>query len=168
VANDILIKAYLTHRAALIDCAVPVVGSRFRAEDVVQDAYFKLNDVVQEEAIRQPVSYLFRLVRNLAIDRARRITLELRHGAGEEVPVFAAALEPSPEQALAGREMIRMLELALAELPDRTRTVFEMNRVGGYSVEQIARSLDVSQSLVYSLLRDAMTHCRARVFGSDQ
>ena len=72
VAEDGKLRLYLAHRAALIDTAAPIVGCRSRAEDVVQDAYLKLDD--DTPGIRNPLSYMFRLVRNLAIDRARRLS----------------------------------------------------------------------------------------------
>lgn len=165
--GDSLLKMYLAHRVALVDVVAPIVGCRFRAEDVVQDAYLKLSESKIEADIRQPVSYLFRLVRNLAIDRARRLALEVRRGADAEVPIAAPAPDPSPEETLAARDMLRALERALRELPDRTRLVFEMSRVSGYSTEQIAQALGISVSLVYLLLRDAMTHCRKRLFDTD-
>lgn len=161
-----LVSAYLAHRAALVDVARPIVGCRFRAEDVVQDAYLRLAETRGGDDIRQPVSYLFRLVRNLAIDRARRLALEMRLGAGEEVPQAVPAALASPEDTLAARDALRRLELALVELPDRTRLVFEMNRIDGQPVERIAAALGISASLVYQLLRDAMTHCRDRLFGA--
>jgi RNA polymerase sigma factor (sigma-70 family) len=165
--DNVLVKTYLMHRTALVDTAAPIVGCRFRAEDVVQDAYLRLAQATLEAEVRQPASYLFRLVRNLAVDRARRLALEGRYGASERVPLSAPAADPSPEEALAARELLRGLERALAELPDRTRLVFEMNRVGGYSVEQVSRTLGISTSLTYLLLRDAMTHCRDRLIAAD-
>jgi RNA polymerase sigma factor (sigma-70 family) len=164
--DDILTKTFMLHRAALVAAAAPIVGSRSHAEDVVQDAYVKLSEPVAADEIRQPVSYLFRLVRNLAIDRARRVAIEIRYGAKEPVPFSVAADEPTPEEALAARDMLRALEQALTELPDRTRTVFEMSRVGGHSVPHIARALGISERLVYLLLRDAMSHCRERLFST--
>jgi RNA polymerase sigma factor (sigma-70 family) len=166
VYDNVLVKTYLTHRAALVETAAPIVGCRFRAEDVVQDVYLRLTQSTAEAEIRQPASYLFRLVRNLAVDRARRLALERRYGANEPVRLSAPAADPSPEDALVARELLRGLEQALAELPDRTRLAFEMNRVGGYSVEHVSRTLGISTSLTYLLLRDAMTHCRDRLFAA--
>ncbi len=164
VADDTLTRTFLLHRAALVAAAAPIVGSRSHAEDVVQDAYVKLSEPTSAGDIRQPVAYLFRLVRNLAIDRARRVALEIRYGAREPVPLTALAGEPSPEEIVAARDMLRALEAALAELPERTRSVFEMNRVGGHSPARIAAALGISERLVYLLLRDAMSHCRRRLF----
>jgi RNA polymerase sigma-70 factor (ECF subfamily) len=158
-----LVAAYLAHHAALVDSIAPIVGCRLRAEDVVQDVWIKLTEAPPEAEIRQPASYLFRLVRNLAIDHVRRLGLEVRHGAGEEVPVSAPSADPSPEQAVIDRDMLRALAAALAELPERTRLVFEMNRIGGYSVAEIAAALDLSAGFVYRLLREATAHCAKRL-----
>ena len=156
-------KAYLANHAALVDSAAPIVGCRHRAEEVVQDAWIRLAETPPRGEIERPASYLFRLVRNLAIDQARRIGLELRHGAAEEVPLSAASAAPSPEQSAIDQDMLRTLAAVLAELPVRTRLVFEMNRIGGQSVAEIATSLDLSQGFVYRLLREATAHCTKRL-----
>lgn len=162
--EDGKLTLYLAHRAALVDAAAPIVGCRSRAEDVVQDAYLKLNETTLDDGVRHPLSYLFRLVRNLAIDRARRLALEIRHGAREEIPEAAASDQPSPEQNAVARDTLRKLEHALAALPPRTRRVFEMHRMEGRPVDDIAACLGISSRTVYALLADAMTHCRERLF----
>jgi RNA polymerase sigma-70 factor (ECF subfamily) len=162
--DNALVTAYLTHRAALVDSVAPILGCRFRAEDVVQDAWLKLTEAPDSADIRQPVSYLFRLVRNLAIDRARRLSLEIHYGAKEAVPLSARSGDASPEQTVIARDMLRALERVLAELPDRTRLVFEMHRISGHSVEEIAQALDLSTGFVYRLLREATTHCSKRLY----
>lgn len=158
-----LLEAYLLNRASLVAQAASIVGSRMAAEDVVQDAYIVIRDRTPAGPVRAPRPYLHRLVRNLALDRVRSAAMERRHGAGEAVPDDAPADRPSPEDEALGRDMVRRLEAALAELPERTRMVFEMSRVGDLSAEEIAGRLDVSTSLVYLLLRDAMSHCRERL-----
>lgn len=155
--------AYLSNHAALVDSIAPLLGCRLRAEDVVQDVWIKLTEAPPEAEIQRPVSYLFRLVRNLAIDHVRRLGLEVRYGANEEVPLTAPSAEPTPEQAAIDQEMLRALALVLAELPERTRLVFEMNRVGGHSVAEIATAFDVSPGFIYRLLREATIHCSRRL-----
>ncbi|MBO6753108.1 MAG: hypothetical protein JJ903_08525, partial [Spongiibacter sp.] len=38
---DQKLKTYMTHRAALVDYATPIIGCRARAEDIVQDAFLR-------------------------------------------------------------------------------------------------------------------------------
>ena len=76
---------YAAHRRVLIDAAQGVLGCRARAEDVVHDAFLKLWESGERHAIEDPLRYLFRMVRNLAIDRLRRQNLEGRYSADEEL-----------------------------------------------------------------------------------
>jgi RNA polymerase sigma factor (sigma-70 family) len=145
-----LMAAYLTHHAALVDSIAPIMGCRLRAEDVVQDVWIKVTESPPEAEIRQPASYLFRLVRNLAM------------------PLSVPSADPSPEQAAIDRDILRTLSAVLAELPERTRLVFEMNRIGGHSVAEIAAALDLSAGFVYRLLREATAHCAKRLHATWQ
>lgn len=166
MGDDELLLAYRAHRAALVEVAARVLGCRARAEDVVQDAYLKLVDRTAEgrEEIQQPAAFLFRMIRNLAIDRVRRLALERRYGAGEAEPEAAPDSAPTPEAVSIARDQLRLLDRALAELPARTRLVFEMSRIAEMPAGEIARALSISERLVFQLLRDAMTHCRGRLF----
>lgn len=74
--DDPRLKLFLDHRATLVDYATPIVGDRMRAEDVVQEAYIRFAPGAADGAaagrVAQPVGYLYRIVRNLALDVTRR------------------------------------------------------------------------------------------------
>jgi len=73
---DEKLQLYLAHRAALLDYAAPIVGCRARAEDVVQEAWLRFSRQQDDADIRHPASYLYRIVRNLALDQTRRTATE--------------------------------------------------------------------------------------------
>ncbi|MCS4064264.1 MULTISPECIES: sigma factor [Pseudomonas] len=73
---DEKLQFYLAHRAALLDYAAPIVGCRARAEDVVQEAWLRFSRQQDDADIRHPASYLYRIVRNLALDQTRRTATE--------------------------------------------------------------------------------------------
>ena len=163
-------ELFLTHRAALIDYATPIVGDKARAEDVVQDAYIRFVAAGKETAgseppdeggrIAHPVAYLYRIVRNLAFDwKRRRITEDAVPDPAilDQVPATMA----SPEREALYRDELRVVAQALAELPERTRMAFEMHRLGGKTLREIATRLNISVGLAHQLVRDAMTHCAA-------
>lgn len=155
------LELYLAHRTALIDYAVPIVGSRPRAEDVVQEAWLRFAAAGERESgpIQQPVGYLYRIVRNLAVDWVRRVAAE---SSGDVLDQMAADA-PSPEQHALYRDELRVVERALAELPQRTRIAFEMHRFGNRTLTDIARHLGISVGLVHQLVREAVTHCANRL-----
>jgi len=162
--DDSKLRLYLTHRAALVEYATPIVGDRMRAEDVVQEAYMRFVPTTGEATtIRQPAAYLYRIVRNLAYDLRRRLSADTRR---DDVQSFLAATmpdAPSPEEAALQREELRLVEAALAELPDNMHRAFEMYRVGGYTLQEIADHLGVSVASVGRWTQDALAHVARRL-----
>ena len=155
--------AFLTHRAALVKSVTSIVGSHSCAEDVVQDGFIKFIEARREGEVRHPVAFLFRTVRNLAVDRWRRLTLEVRTGAGREVPEATQSPVASPEETVIQRDELRTVAAALRELPEPCRRAFALHRVGGYTHEEIAQTLGVSPSMVDKYIRQALTRCRMRL-----
>lgn len=148
---------YLAHRAALVEYATPILGSRETAEDIVQEAFFKFVPATALSGVpSQPVAYLYRIVRNLSFDFLRRRTFESRQHA-EDAPDWAMPrAESSPEQKALFCDEIRAITAALAKMPMETRIAVEMHRFGGYKLEDIALHLGVSVATVHRMIRSAM------------
>jgi RNA polymerase sigma-70 factor (ECF subfamily) len=154
---------YLAHRTALVDYATPIVGCRARAEDVVQESYVRFVRRPSPGAeVHTPIAYLYRVVRNLALDCLRHMSLEgppLSDEAMQHIPSASA----TPEGEALYRDQLRVLGDALQELPARTRRAFELHRLHGHTQQQIAAELDISVGLVNLLIDDALTHCAERL-----
>lgn len=150
------LDVYLAHRAALIDYAAPIVGGRAAAEDIVQDAFIRLRD----RRMRHPVAYLYRMVRNLALDTVRSSGKPA--GSLPDVGEMPAPL-PTPEQAAQDREQLQVLAEALAELPERTRTAFVMHRLEGRSLQEVADHLGISVVRAHQLVKTALRHGMRRL-----
>ena len=158
--NNERLQLYLMHRHALVDYAAPIVGCRSKAEDVVQDAWLRFSQGADNLIpLRQPVGYLYRIVRNLAFDLNRRVTLENRHTSRDELLDEHASNAPSPEQEALHLDELRKLQHALSRLPERTRQAFVLHRLQGLTFQQIGAQLGISVSLAHQLVRDALTYC---------
>ncbi|WP_370637513.1 RNA polymerase factor sigma-70 [Cupriavidus sp. AU9028] len=161
--GETLLELFLQNRRALVGAAARIVGSRDQAEDVVQDAYLRLCSVGDNPSIRCRLSYLFQVVRNLAIDYCRRQTLEQRWMAPEDDGINVSSPGTSPDVIAMDRQALCALAGALAELPERTQRAFQMCRLQGMTQKEIATALGVSPTLVNFMVRDACIHCRARL-----
>lgn len=165
---------YLGHRKALIDHAAPILGCRHRAEDVVQDAWFRF--AAAETALSLPeaapaaggrraalTGYLFRIVRNLALDGYRRLCLERRLFAPESQIELAQAMAPSPEAELMARQELRRVARALDRMPARMRVALRMHRLDGARLREIAAHLGISITRAHELVAEGIERCaRAR------
>ena len=166
MAHDKPLTLYLTHRGDLVNYASGIVGDRAQAEDVVQEAWLRFDSAAERNAtVKDPLSYLYRIVRNLAVDGLRRIVREDRvmDRSADEHLATAADQQPSPECEAVARAELRLLSEAMAELPERTRVALEMQRLGGYKLKDIAAHLNVSTTVVHHMIADGLAHCRRRV-----
>lgn len=157
-----MLSLYLAHRPALVNYASGIVGDRAQAEDVVQEAWLRFGAATQARTLEEPLGYLYRIVRNLALDGRRRVGREA--SAGETAGLRKQADDrPSPETQVVAREELRALAEAMAELPERTRIALEMHRFSGYKLKEIAAHLGISVTVAHEIIAAGIAHCRRRV-----
>jgi RNA polymerase sigma factor (sigma-70 family) len=162
-----LISIFMEKRSRLIQTATRIIGCQCLAEDIVQETMLKICEGGFEQEVKSPAAYLFRMVRNLAIDCSRRRGREMGLGAAEEDGGELISSCPCPEETMARCQALRIVAAALQELPERTRHAFEMHRIGGVSQRDIATELRVSPTLVNFMVRDAHNHCRAKLIDGE-
>lgn len=156
---------FIEHRGSLIAYATAIVGSRAQAEDLVQEAWVRLEEAAQQRFVSEPLAYLYRIIRNLATDRQRDGARErrlLEQGNGN-APALSGTPSASPETIALYKDELRALEAALSELPKRTRVAVEMHRLGGYKLREIAAFLNISLPLAHRLVAEGLEHCRNRM-----
>lgn len=143
-------------------------GSAAMADDIMQDAWVRLvgpsgSRPVDDEAIRRPVAYLYRVVANLIVDRQRQSASQQRCETTQAIPEDLASNLPSPFQVVAGQQEYAILQQAIRELPDRCRQVFLLYRAQNMTMQQVAAKLGLSPKTVENHLAHAMLHCRRRL-----
>ena len=154
---------FATHRQTFIRIAEKIIGCRSQAEDIVHDAFIRTLEANRQKTIGSRAGYITRIVKNLAIDRYRRKSVETRFLDDRGRHPALAAEPAQPENINIHRQTLQAVAAALAELPDRTRWAFEMHRIRGLSQKEIARILGVSPTLVNFMIRDALVHCRNKL-----
>ncbi|WP_176057737.1 RNA polymerase factor sigma-70 [Paraburkholderia sp. BCC1876] len=154
-----LLDVLIDNRPMLVDLACSFVGCASLAEDVVHDVFIKLVDFRDQEAVRQPVAYVTRMVHNASVDASRRQSQEGTYHADQDHGLHVPSPEPSPEAALLMRDTLRHVYNALEQLPPRSRAAFEMVRLREETLQNTARALDVSPTRVHVMVRDAERHC---------
>ncbi len=138
------------------------------ADDVMQDAWLKLSDLTRAPgfdgaSVRNPLSYLRRIIANLVVDRQRQAAAQARRISPGELPLDAGSDAPSAFQVLAGRQEIAIVQAAIAELPDKCRQVILLYRGHDLTMQQVADRLGISPRTVENHLAKAMSHCRRRL-----
>ncbi|MDR7030776.1 sigma-70 family RNA polymerase sigma factor [Rhizobium rosettiformans] len=151
------IAVFLEHRPALVKHAAQLLGSRDQAEDVVQDAFLRLKSVdANEYAPQQILSYLYSIVRNLALDQLKRRKVETR-GRELDPPFWILPQNPgSPEESVLLADQARVASETLDALPPETRRAIELYRIEGWTLEAIASELNISIATTHRMIRSGM------------
>ena len=124
------------------------------ADDLVQEAWIRLECYRREQPVDQPEAFLMRAALNLSIDAHRT-----RKTRGEEVMLEDVVLvdtTPSAETVLLARERLERMSVCLGRLNDKTRAIFLAHRIDGMSYQQIARLHGLSVSSVEKHIAKAM------------
>jgi RNA polymerase sigma-70 factor (ECF subfamily) len=139
------------------------------AADIAQETFLRMLalETPQEEpgrsATDNPRGYLLRVARNLSIDFVRRE----RHSpfVVASTDLFEATPDPTPSQesSLADRQKLAAVAAALDLLPERTRRAFEMHRIGGRTIAEVAAELGLSTSRTAALIKEAYHHIRSQL-----
>ncbi|HSR01065.1 MAG TPA: RNA polymerase sigma factor [Sphingomicrobium sp.] len=145
----------------LFRTAWSILRSRADAEEAVQAAYLSAFSNIGAFEGRSALStWLTRIVLNESLGRRRADERRRRQFEQEGVAVldeYRDALmrgsdAEAPDVTVAREQVRRLLERAVAELPDPFRTVFVMREIEGLSSEETAEILDVPVSTVKTRL----------------
>jgi len=167
-SNVTSLALFMRQRSALVNYASSIIGSRVQAEDLVQEAWLRFDAATKGRFLDDTTGYLYRIVRNLALDSKRQIAREssLTSASDYDVAVQTRASDsPDPETVAVYKDEYAILMQALSELPERTRIACEMHRVGGAKLREIADYLDISVPLAHKLVSEGIDHCRERLGG---
>ena len=125
------------------------------ADDLIQESYARLwaADFVKIDSAR---AYLYTVVRNLLAEHARRAVIVPMERLGEIEALRIPSDEPGPERRVSARQELERLERILDGLPERARRAFELQKLQGLSLRQIAQEMDIAERTVEKHLATAL------------
>ncbi len=121
------------------------------AEDVVQELYISLWQKNNLSEVNQIQAYLLRAARFRAIDNLRKVEKRV---VGQDL---ADELMHIPDDQEHNNEEIEALfAFTMAKLPPKTREVFMLSRIEGYSYKEIAERQNVSIKTIENQISNAL------------
>jgi len=142
--------------------AYNIVGSKFAAEDVVQEAMIKIWKKKEQFAeIENKEAWCVTITRNLAIDKVRAAKKKRANNIDEYHHISDSG--PSPDLQLEQKDALSRVELLLNELPPQHKEIVVLRDVEGHTYQEIADILDVSVDLVKVNLHRARKSLRSKL-----
>jgi RNA polymerase sigma-70 factor (ECF subfamily) len=163
--NDMDIEQFERYRPLLFSIAYRMLGTATEAEDVLQDAYLRIQGR-SDEPIEKPKQYLTTIVTRLCLNHlsAARTKREEYLGPWLPEPIMTADKPElvNPLSSVIQYDSISIAFLVLLEsLSPAERAVFLLHEVFDYKHREIADILDKSEAACRQLFRRARQHIAA-------
>lgn len=143
-------QVFEAEESPLLRFAFGLVGQREAAEDLVQDAFLKLQ--AHWDDVSNPRAWLFKAVRNLALNHLRDHKRETRLDNSKD---FKSSAE-HPDQSLGRLEAIGTLQLLVAELDPTDRLLITLKYHENLKYDQISQRTGLSVGNVGYKLHHAL------------
>jgi RNA polymerase sigma factor (sigma-70 family) len=151
------------HGSQLEKHLMRLLGRKEVAEDVAQEAYFKLYRLSRPDEVETPRALLFDVATKLALTRLKRVRIEAaRMATPDELDEVLDDSPPLERRAMA-EEAMQHLATIVAELTPGIREVFVMRYVQQMPRQEIAERLNTTVGAIEQRLTRALTQCRERL-----
>ena len=124
-----------------------LLGNATEAQDVAHDAYVRVYPKVQDKSAINPEAVLYTTARRLAINQLKRRSIAPFAAGSGSVDTAASTAPGVVQQVMAGQEW-RLLEAAIAQLPEGCRTVLLLRKLDHLSHQEIAGRLGIAVSTI--------------------
>ena len=140
-AAQTLAELFAALESPLLSYALRLLGERSQAEDIVQEAFMRLQ--AQFDDVREPRRWLYRTVHNLALNHLRQanriVSLDVpaddtNLSSGDTTP----DPQPLPDEQIARWEGIGLVRLSLQTLDDRSRELIRLKFHENLSYKEIS------------------------------
>jgi RNA polymerase sigma-70 factor (family 1) len=126
--------------------AYSLVRSREVTQEIVQGLFISLWDKRASLAINNLLSYLTTAARHRALDVIESQLVRQKHW--DYYKSFIPQQACTTEQDVTFNELVVAIEEKLELLPEKSKTVFMLNRMEGRSVQEIANILNLSEKAI--------------------
>lgn len=152
------------HRQELVDYARRLSGDDVSAEDIVHDAWLRMDQHAEPSAVREPLHYLKRVVRNLAIDLARGRKRRKTDGGDAVDHIINSHEDTAPLQdaVLASRQEMKLVLSAIAEMPERQKAAIMAYAFDGLTIREVAQQLGLARTTAHGLIQEGLKICALR------
>lgn len=149
VTGELIEEAFRLHYRELFSYAIYIVSDSDLAKDLLQEAflyaYENRSTIKSKETL---VYYIRRVIHSKAINLVKRNRLLDRHHKNIIQDSEIISSYNSTYSYLTVKEIEKVLQDVINELPKQSRKVFELSRVKGLRHDEIAEELSISYKTV--------------------
>lgn len=152
---------FKTHFKGLHSYAYTIVRDESAAEEMVQNVFYKLWEKKETIRVQQSItSYLYRAVYNESLNFLRHSKVKLAYQADAIKTMDGQDYGNSEAKT---RELEHKLEMAINELPEQCRTIFQLSRFENLKYREIADKMGLSVKTIENQMSKALKVLRGKL-----
>lgn len=156
--DESLARIYRAETPGLLRFFRRRLASPDEAHDLTHETIARFIRATPSAGITTPQAYLRRIATNLLRDRAERGSTRLTLVSVPLEEALDISADDDPHRALEARQELQHWQRILNQLPARTREVFLLCRVDGYTYQEVADHLGISTWIVKRQMAKALAH----------
>ena len=157
--DEIFEQIYLEHVVLLRNFLFYKFGSSENAEDITQNAFIKLWENCKKIKQSKAKGFLYTTAINLSLNAYKHQKVVLKHSTNSMKKVE----NETPEFQLIKKEFQTKIDNAIAELTEKQREVFLLNRIEKIKYADIAEMLNISVKAVEKRMHSALILMRKKI-----
>ena len=161
--EDLFEQVFKSHFKSLHSYACTIMRDPMPAEEIVQNIFLKLWEKKEEITIKENISvYLYRAVHNESLNylRHRKVRSAYQSYAMRQ---HKQTEQEKPAEKVVMKELEKRLEIALQELPEQCRTIFQLSRYEDLKYREIADKLGLSVKTIENQMGKALKLLRLKL-----
>ena len=157
-------RLFAEHRGALQAFFWRRIRGKAEAADLAQEVYLRMLRIRDQEAIRDPVLYLYTVANNLVKEHA---VLERRRSGGVDIEEVEAdqqlGILPNLDGEVDVARRGAQLQTILKQLSPKCQAAVLLRFTHDLSYREVALRLGVSPQMARKYVVQALSHCRRRM-----
>lgn len=159
------------HQEMVLNTCYRFVLNREDAQDLAQEVFIEVHrslDRFREES--KLSTWIYRIAVTKSLDHLRKLKRKKRFssikriiGVDDPADSIPAPERENPADALADKERVAVLQVALDSLPDSQKAAFLLSKQDGYSNQEIADILQTTIPAVESLVHRAKKSLQSKL-----
>ena len=162
-------RLWFRHEVLPLEPALRAYARRFchggsdEVEDFVHETFARVIAYPNWQGVRNVPAFALRILKNIAISAARRRKIVSIDVFADLDMLDAVDDLPQADRVVEAREELRLVAMAIDELPPQCRKVFTLRKIHGLSHAQIAVQLGLSVSTVEKHITKGLRICSERL-----
>ncbi|RXQ89007.1 sigma-70 family RNA polymerase sigma factor [Ancylomarina salipaludis] len=152
-------KVFDLHAPLLHNFIYYKCGDSDISHDIVQEAFIKLWENCKKVLLLKAKSFVYTVAKNLFLNLVEHQKVKLKY---HQVSTEELNYE-SPEYLMEEEEFRERLNRAIADLPEKQRVVFLLNRIDKKTYAEIAGMMDVSVKAIEKRMHLALVSLREKI-----